>query len=133
MELQLEPEIPRRVRSKTSNKWVFNRGHKSPTKGKTLEEIYGIERGSEFRRRMCEKQKGHPNYAKKGVNAKPCVAIHDGRLIARFPSQIEAASAIGVAFQTVNDWIRRKYKPKNGWQWFYEAESWKWCDLLTNP
>ncbi|HIY88183.1 MAG TPA: hypothetical protein H9824_05710 [Candidatus Bacteroides pullicola] len=99
-------------------------------KGKTLEEIYGIERGSEMRRRMCEYQKGHPNYAKKGVNAKPCVAIHNGRIAARFPSQIDAANAIGVSFQTVNDWVRGKYKPKNGWQWFYEAESWKWCDIL---
>ena len=26
-----------------------------------------------------------------------------------------------------------KTNPGNGLRWFYEAESWKWAELITNP
>ena len=133
MELQLDPVIPMIVRGKDGRP-KFNRGYHSPMKGKTYDEIYGEERARELKRIRSEKLKGHKDYNVCKIHRiVPCVAIHQGRIVARFPSCAQAAKTIGVTRNQITRWIKGRNKPKNGWQWFYEAESWKWCDLLTNP
>ena len=38
--------------------------HPSEKKGKTFEELYGIERANEYKKRMSENRMGHPSYTK---------------------------------------------------------------------
>lgn len=62
---------------------------------------------------------------------RPCVAVHAGRLVARFGSCVEAARAMGVSKNQVSRWLHGTNKPRNGWQWFYEDESRKWAELVN--
>ena len=129
MELHLDPIIPM-LRKCRDGRMRFNRGYRSPMKGKTLEELYGEERAREIIAKRSEKAKGHPNYCSGLVNAKPCVAIFEGRIVARFPSVKHASRALGISYTGVRRWLDGTFKPRNGWQWFYENESYKWCDLI---
>ena len=129
MELTLEPVVPM-LRKCRDGRMRFNRGYRSPMKGKTLEELYGEERAREIRMKMSEKQKGHPNYFSGGANAKPCVAIHGGRLVARFASGRDAAACMGVTANSVCRWLKGTQKPGNGWLWFYEEDSRMWGEML---
>ena len=131
MELQLDPIIPMRVRSKTCKKMVFNKGYIHPIRGKTYEEYYGEEKGRAKRENQSRKMKGHRPWGNPQGASKPCLAIKGGKIIARFPSAVGAARVLGLRESTIRRYIKGKIRhPANGWQWFYEAESWKWCDIL---
>lgn len=127
MELQLEPIIPmtRVINGHNS----FNKGYKHPIRGKTYEEYYGEEKALEKRLKMSQSQKGHPGHGNKAA-AKSCVAIYNGKIMARFESAFEASQCLGLSYATVRRYLKNRIKPKNGWQWFYEKESYKWVDLL---
>lgn len=130
MELHLDPVIPM-LRKGHDGRFRFNKGYHSPYKGKTYPEIYGKDRASEILTKKRKKLIGHKNYNIKGVyHSKPCVAINEGKLIARFESCIQAAQALGTNKNSVYRWINGISRPRNGWKWFYENESWKWCDLI---
>ena len=115
MELHLDPIIP--VTRVVNGHNVFNKGYRHGLRGKTYEEYYGEERAKEIRKRHSEALKGHPYWSNRRAAAKPCVVIHQGRLLGRFDSR-----------RYLKGRIRQ---PKNGWQWFYENESYKWCDLIS--
>ena len=127
MELQLEPIIPmtRVINGHNS----FNKGYKHPIRGKTYEEYYGEEKAFKKRLKMSQSQKGHPGHGNKAAS-KPCVAIHDGRIMARFNSAVEASECLGLNTATIRRYLKNVIKPKNAWQWFYEKESYKWGKLL---
>ncbi len=132
MELRLDPVVPMLIRGK-DGRMRFNKGYHSPNKGKTYAEIFGEERAREILRKRSEKQKWHKNYNVNNIcHSKPCVAIHEGRLVARFHTCKDAAKAVGVSYTGICRWLKGINKPKNGWQWFYEDESWKWGRLITN-
>ena len=132
MELRLDPVVPRVVRGK-DGRMRFNKGYHSPMKGKTFAEIYGEERARQITRKMSARQKGHPNYNPRAslAHARPCVAVHAGRLVARFGSCVGAARALGVSKNQVSRWLGGVNKPRNGWRWFYEDESRKWAELVN--
>ena len=73
------------------------------------------------------------NHGDMRIHCKPCLAIHGGKIVARFPSTIDAGKQMGLNKSTIQKYIKGKTKPGNGWRWFYEAESWKWAELITNP
>lgn len=131
MELQLDPIVPMLIRGK-DGKPKFNRGHRCPYKGMTFDEYYGKERAGQIRRNM--KANWHtPGRRHKGGNCnKPCIAIHDGRIVARFPNVRQASSLTGISYSHLCRAVNKNITSRNGWRWFSEAESWKWCDLLTN-
>ena len=129
MELQLDPIIPM-LRKGQDGRPRFNKGYHSPNKGKTYAEIFGEERAREIITKRSEKAKGHPNYCSGHAHAKPCVAIFEGRIVARFPSVKHASRALGISYTGVRRWLDGTFKPRNGWKWFYENESYKWCDLV---
>lgn len=130
MELRLDPIIP--VTRVVNGHNVFNKGYRHGLRGKTYEEYYGEERAKEIRKRHSEALKGHPYWSNGLAAAKPCVAIKDGKIAARFSSCAEAARAVGVNYATVRKYLKGKIaKPKNGWKWFYEDESRIWGELLT--
>ena len=64
------------------------------------------------------------------IHCKPCLAIHGGKIVARFPSTVDAGKQMGLNKNTIQKYIKGKTKPGNGWRWFYEAESWKWAELI---
>ena len=130
MELTLEPVVPV-LRKCRDGRMRFNKGYTSPMKGKTLEELYGEERAREIRLKMGRKQKGHPNYFSGEANRKACVALHGGRLVARFASGREAAGRLGVTADAVCRWLKGKARLKNGWMWFYEEDSRRWGELIN--
>ena len=38
----------------------------------------------------------------------------------------------GLRGKTYEEYLKGRIRqPKNGWQWFYENESYKWCDLIN--
>lgn len=129
MELHLDPIIPMHRKCPDGRK-RFNKGYHSPMKGKTFAEIYGEERARELLNARSKRMKGHPNYSSTLANSKPIVAIYGGKIVARFPSLKHASLAVGVCYTQISKYLHRVNKPKNGWQWFFENESWKWCDLI---
>ena len=130
MELQLDPIIPM-LRKGPDGRPRFNKGYHSPNKGKTYAEIFGEERAREIISKRSEKSKGHPNYCSGLAHAKPCVAISEGRIVARFDSCKDAAKVLGINYTNIRRYLKGIIKnPRNGWQWFYESESYKWCDLI---
>lgn len=129
MELHLDPIIP--VTRVVNGHNVFNKGYRHGMKGKTFEEYYGEERAKEIKRKMSESLKGHPCWTKNKAASKPCVAISEGRIVARFDSCKDAAKALGINYTNIRRYLKGIIKsPRNGWQWFYESESYKWCDLI---
>lgn len=128
MELILPPEIPVTIVVNGHN--VFNKGYRHGIRGKTYEEYYGEEVGRKKREDMRSKMKGHPFWGNRLASAKPCVAIHDGMIVGRFESCIQAAKFMDVEYTTVRRWLKKGMKQKNGYQWFYENESYKWVDLI---
>ena len=130
MELHLDPIIP--VTRVVNGHNVFNKGYRHGLRGKTYEEYYGEERAKEIRKRHSEALKGHPYWSNRTANAKACVVIYEGRLIARFESATQAAKSLGLNYSTVRRYLKSHIRPKNGWRWFYEKESWKWCGLVTS-
>lgn len=130
MELTLDPVIP--MHRKCPDGHVrFNRGYISPNRGKTFDEIFGKERSKEIRMKISRAKKSNPGYMSMR-RSKPCLAINGGKIIAIFPSTADASRKMGLHRTAVQKYIHQKAKPKNGWQWFYEAESWKWAELITN-
>lgn len=131
MELHLDPVIP--VTRVVNGHNVFNKGYRHGIRGKTYEEYYGEEAGRKKRENMRRKMIGHPYWSNRNAAAKPCVAIHEGRIVARFESATQAAKSLGLNYATVRRYLKgRIQNPKDGWQWFYEKESWKWCDLIKS-
>ena len=130
MELHLDPIIP--VTRVVNGHNVFNKGYRHGLRGKTYEEYYGEERAKEIRKRHSEALKGHPYWSNRRAAAKPCVVIHQGRLLGRFDSVIDASRSLGINYATARRYMKGRIRqPKNGWQWFYENESYKWCDLIS--
>lgn len=132
MELRLDPVVPMHRRDKNGHV-IFNKGYRHAMRGKTYEEFFGEERAKEIRKKQSEAQKGRPRRHDPLAAAKPCIAIDgQGRVAARFPSAVEAARRLGLHCATVRRYLRGDIKrPGNGWRWFYEKESWKWCDLVN--
>lgn len=128
MELILSPEIPTTIVVNGRN--VFNKGYHHGIRGKTYEEYYGEKAGREKRQKFSRKMKGHPFWGNGASSSKPCVAIYNGKIAGRFKSCIQAAKFMGVQYSTLRRWIKEGMKPKNGYQWFYENESYKWADLI---
>lgn len=129
MELHLDPIIP--VTRVVNGHNVFNKGYRHGIRGKTYEEYYGEEIGRKKRENMSRKMKGHPYWSNRKSAAKPCVVIHQGKLLGRFDSEIEASRQLGMNYATIRRYLKGRIKnPKNGWQWFYENESYKWCHLI---
>lgn len=128
-ELTLDPVVPR---FKTVNgKKLFNRGHTPVIKGKTLEEYHGSEKAREIRRKMRESHLGHPYYGGcEKSRAKAVVIINGGELIGRFSSIKVASQKAGVSYDCAKGYVRKKYKPKNGWLWFLENDP-EWYDHVT--
>ena len=127
MELHLDPVVPMLIRGKDGRP-RFNRGHTNPNRGKTFDEIFGKERSKEIRLKISQYKKS--NHGDMRIHCKPCLAIHDGKIIARFPSTVDAGKQMGLNKSTIQKYIKGKTKPSNGWRWFYEAESWKWAELI---
>ena len=127
MELTLEPIIPmtRVINGHNS----FNRGYIHPIRGKSYEEYYGEEIGRKKRMNISQKMKGH-KYVPHRASDKSCVAIYDGKIVARFDSIIDAARTMGINYSTVRKYIKGKLHPKNQWKWFIENESYKWASLI---
>ena len=129
MELHLDPIIP--VTRVVNGRNVFNKGYRHGIRGKTYEEYYGEKRAKEIHRKRSEALKGHPCWTKNKAAAKPCVAICDGRIVARFDSCKDAAKALGINYTNIRRYLKGAIKnPRYGWKWFYEKESYKWCDLI---
>lgn len=129
MELYLDPIIP--VTRVVDGHNVFNKGYRHGIRGKAYEEYYGEEKGRAKRMKQSQTLKGHPYWSNGLAAAKPCVAIKDGKIAARFNSCIEAARALGVNYATVRKYLKGKIaNPKNGWKWFYEDESRIWGELI---
>ena len=128
MELYLDPIIPmtRVINGHNS----FNKGHHSPRKGKTLAELFGEEKAREILRKMSEGRKKVGSRGGRGNYHKPCVAIKDGKIGARFKDIRQASQYTGLSYSYLRKGVKRNVVSKNGWQWFYEKESWKWCDLI---
>lgn len=63
--------------------------------------------------------------------AKKVVAIHDGKVVARFSSAYKASLILGLNYTTIRKYIKGKVKPKNGWKWFYEKDG-TWFDYLKD-
>lgn len=130
MELHLDPIIP--VTRVVNGHNVFNKGYRHGIRGKTYEEYYGEETGRKKRENMSRKMKGHPYWSNRKAAAKPCVVIHQGKLLGRFDSEIEASRQLGMNYATIRRYLKGRIKnPKNGWQWFYENESYKRCHLIN--
>lgn len=129
MELHLDPIVPM-LRKNEKGCYIFNKGYVHPIRGKTYEEYYGQEKGKEKREAQSRKLKGHPYWGGSKAHSRPCVAIHEGKLLARFPTIKEAGECTGVNEATIRKYIGGKIRARNGWQWFYENESYKWCDLV---
>ena len=109
----------------------FNRGYRCPYKGMTFDEYYGKERAAQIRRNMKANWHKPGRKHHKGSNYnKPCVAIHAGRIVARFPNIMQASSLTGISYSHLCKSVKRNITSRNGWRWFYEAESWKWAELL---
>lgn len=130
MELHLDPVIP--VTRVVNGHNVFNKGYHHGIRGKTYEEFYGEEKARKKRESISRKLKGHPFWGNRKARAKPCVAIKDGRIVARFPSAKAASEYVGVNEATVRKYINGVVKcPPYGLRWFYEGESWKWGELIS--
>ena len=130
MELTLDPIIPMLIRGK-DGKPKFNRGHHCPYKGKTFEEHYGVERAKQIKQNMRNNWHTPGRKHKGGNYNKPCVAICNGKLVARFKNLRQASDSTGMCYDHIGKAVKKNTVSKNGWQWFYEKESWKWCDLIT--
>lgn len=124
MELTLEPT--RRQRYKAPNgKYLFCKGYVPKWAGKTLEECYGEQRAAEIKKKMSEKKKGRKNPHKPG-RVTPVIVIYQGKIIAQFPSTMEAERRTGIDTERISRYLRHGVKPRNGWKWFYEKDVEKW-------
>lgn len=129
MELRLEPERPRFRKNGAGEKMVFNKGYTSPWKGSTFESYFGKERAEEIRCKMSRAQAGKKRGGK-SANAKPVVAIENGRLVARYNSSRIAAQRLGVSCNTISRWLQKRYKCRLGWSWYFEADP-AWMELVN--
>lgn len=129
MELTLPPRIP--ITRVVNGHNVFNKGYVHPMRGKTYEEYYGEDAARRIKKTKSEHLKGHPFWGNRNGHSNPCVAIFDGRIMGRFESAKQASEVMGVCYSTLRRYIKGLIKPENGWQWFYEAESYKWYGLVT--
>ena len=108
MELHLDPIIP--VTRVVNGHNVFNKGYRHGLRGKTYEEYYGEERAKEIRKRHSEALKGHPYWSNRRAAAKPCVVIHQGRLLGRFDSVIDASMSLGINYATARRYLKGRIR-----------------------
>ena len=120
MELTFSPKIP--TTRVVNGRNIFNKGYHHGIRGKTYEEYYGEEIGRKKRENMSRSLKGHPFWSNGDAAAKKCLAIHNGKVVARFSSAKKASELMNVDYSTVRRWLKHKVKPKNGWIWYYEND-----------
>jgi hypothetical protein len=112
---------------------VFNKGYTPWNKGKTFKELFSPEKIKEIHDKMDPVRRrtkhGGPNLKK----AKAVVVIYQGKLIARFRSEREAADKVGTNKTSVYKYCTGKYHDRQrGWLWFFEKDVEKWADLVTD-
>lgn len=108
MELHLGPIIP--VTRVVNGHNVFNKGYRHGLRGKTYEEYYGEERAKEIRKRHSEELKGHPYWSNRRAAAKSCVVIHQGKLLGRFDSVIDASMSLGINYATARRYLKGRIR-----------------------
>lgn len=129
MELTLSPVIPTTRVINGHN--VFNKGYHHGIRGKTYEEYYGEEAARKKKEKMSKSMTGRKRDCKCDGAAKKVVAIHNGKVVARFSSAYKASLILGLNYTTIRKYIKGKVKPKNGWKWFYEKDG-TWFDYLKD-
>lgn len=65
-----------------------------------------------------------------GWNARPVVAIDNGRLAGVFPSSEEAGRKSGITARNIRHCCDKKRKRAGGYRWFWEDDN-EWCNLVT--
>lgn len=107
----------------------FLKGHVPHNKGKRWEDYMDMRKARRIKKNLKEgRKKGQGLVA--GWNAKPIVAIKNGRLAGVFKSSNDAERKTKICARNIRSVCSGKRKRAGGYEWYYEDDN-KWCELIN--
>ena len=127
--MSYELYIPRTITVNPIN-GQFLKGHVPHNKGNRWEDYMDMSKASRIKKNLeLGRKQGNPSMA--GWNAKPVVAIKDGRLRGVYKSSNDAERKTGVCARNIRTVCAGKRRRAGGYEWYYENDN-RWIELINN-
>lgn len=103
------------------------KGHVPFNKGKKWSDYMDMRKAKRVKRiGMRNLKRG---YVIAGWNAKPVVAILDGKIAGIYPSSNEAGRKTGICSRNIRRCCDGECRHAGGFRWFWESDN-TWCNLI---